>query len=84
MACEVPVVASNVGGLHEVIDDGTTGFLHDPSDIQGMADSGVWLLTDPDLHLRVAKESRRTVQKRFCRDLVVPQYEAFYDEILKK
>ena len=83
MSCEVPVVASNVGGLHEVIDDGITGFLHDPSDTQGMADSGVRLLTDRDLHTRVAKESRRTVQKRFCRDLVVPQYEEFYTQILE-
>jgi N-acetyl-alpha-D-glucosaminyl L-malate synthase BshA len=83
MACEVPVVASNVGGLHEVIDDGLTGFLHDPADVQGMADSGVWLLTDADLHARVAKDGRRTVKKRFCRDLVVPQYERFYEQILK-
>lgn len=84
MACEVPVVASRVGGLHEVIDDGVTGFLHDPSDIQGMADSGVNLLTDRALHERVANESRRSVKKRFCRDLVVPQYEAFYDQIIRK
>jgi N-acetyl-alpha-D-glucosaminyl L-malate synthase BshA len=83
MACGVPVVASNVGGLHEVIDDGITGFLHNPSDIQGMAASGVRLLTDPDLHARVARDSRRTVQKRFCRDLVVPQYEAVYTQILE-
>jgi N-acetyl-alpha-D-glucosaminyl L-malate synthase BshA len=82
MACEVPVVASRVGGLHEVIDDGTTGFLHDPSDVQGMADSGIWLLTDADLHARIAQESRRSVKKRFCRDLVVPQYEAFYAKTL--
>lgn len=82
MACEVPVVASRVGGLHEVIDDGTTGFLHEPSDVQGMADSGIWLLTDPDLHARIAQESRRSVKKRFCRDLVVPQYEAFYAKTL--
>ncbi len=82
MACEVPVVASRVGGLHEVIDDGTTGFLHDPSDIQGMADSSIWLLTDADLHARIATESRRSVKKRFCRDLVVPQYEAFYAKTL--
>jgi L-malate glycosyltransferase len=84
MSCEVPVVASNVGGLHEVIDDGLTGFLHNPSDIQGMAASGVRLLTDPGLHARIAQESRRTVQKRFCRDLVVPQYEAFYAKILER
>jgi len=83
MACEVPVVASRVGGLHEVIDDGTTGFLHPPSDVQGMADSGIWLLTDPDLHARIAKQGRRSVKKRFCRDLVVPQYESFYANILE-
>src|SRR5512132_1279702 len=82
MACEVPVVASNVGGLHEVIDDGVTGFLHDPADIQGMADSGVWLLTDASLHERIATESRKAVKKRFCRDLVVPQYERFYAQTL--
>jgi L-malate glycosyltransferase len=83
MACEVPVVASNVGGLHEVIDHGVTGFLHDVSDSAAMAESAVQLLTDPALHERVAKESRRTVRRRFCRDLVVPQYEAFYTRILE-
>jgi N-acetyl-alpha-D-glucosaminyl L-malate synthase BshA len=82
MACEVPVVASRVGGLHEVIDHGVTGFLHEPSDIQGMAESGIALLTDPDLHARVADAGRRSVRKRFCRDLIVPQYEAFYAQIL--
>jgi L-malate glycosyltransferase len=83
MACEVPVVASRVGGLHEVIDHGVTGFLHEPSDIQGMAESGIALLTDPDLHARVADTGRRSVRKRFCRDLIVPQYEGFYAEILR-
>ena len=82
MACEVPVVASRVGGLHEVIDHGVTGFLHEPADIEGMAASGVALLTDPDLHAKVASAGRRSVRKRFCRDLIVPQYEAFYARIL--
>ena len=82
MACEVPVVASRVGGLHEVIDHGVTGFLYEPSDIQGMADSGIALLTDAELHARVATAGRRSVRKRFCRDLIVPQYEAFYAQIL--
>lgn len=82
MACDVPVVASRVGGLHEVIDHGVTGFLHEPLDIQGMAESGIALLTDPDLHARVAEAGRRSVRKRFCRDRIVPQYEAFYAEIL--
>ena len=78
MACEVPVVASRVGGLHEVIEQGVTGFLHEPADLDGMAESAVALLTDDELHARVATESRKSVRKRFCRDLIVPQYEAFY------
>ena len=41
MACEVPVVASNVGGLPEVIEHGVTGFLHPPDDLDGMAASAV-------------------------------------------
>jgi L-malate glycosyltransferase len=82
MACEVPVVASRVGGLHEVIEHGVTGFLRDPSDVDGMAEDGINLLTDPELHGRVAAAGRRSVRKRFCRDLIVPQYENFYTEIL--
>ena len=83
MACRVPVVASNVGGLHEVIEHGVTGFLHARDDISGMAASGVQLLTDAELHDRVGSEGRRTVKKRFCADLVVPQYEAFYAKTLE-
>ncbi len=83
MACEVPVVASHVGGLHEVIDHGVTGFLRDPSDVEGMAQDGIALLTDPDFHSKVATAGRRSVRKRFCRDLIVPQYERFYEETLK-
>lgn len=82
MACELPVVASRVGGLHEVIEHGATGFLHHPDDLQSMADSGVALLTDPALHARVAAAARRTVLQRYCRDRVVPQYEAFYERII--
>ena len=82
MACEVPVVASRVGGVPEVIDHGTTGFLHEPEDLQGMADSGVAVLTDPALHARIARAGRQTVVQRYCRDHVVPQYEAFYSRVL--
>jgi N-acetyl-alpha-D-glucosaminyl L-malate synthase BshA len=83
MACRVPVVASRVGGLPEVIDHGTSGFLHDLNDLQAMAESGIALLTDPSLHARVAAEGRRTVRERFCSELVVPRYEAFYEQLLQ-
>ena len=47
-----------------------------------MAADSVTLLTDSDLHQRVAAASRRAVRKRFCRDLIVPQYEKLYGEVL--
>jgi N-acetyl-alpha-D-glucosaminyl L-malate synthase BshA len=84
MACDVPVVASRVGGLQEVIEDGVTGFLHAPDDLQGMADTGVLLLTDDALHARVAAAARRRVLERYCRDNVVPQYEAFYERVMSR
>ena len=59
MACEVPVVASRVGGLPEVIEDGVSGFLHAPDDLDGMAASALRLLTDDALRRRVADAARR-------------------------
>jgi L-malate glycosyltransferase len=84
MACEVPVVASRVGGLPEVIEDGVSGFLHDPEDAAGMALSGIAVLTDAELRARIRAAGRRVVDRRFCSDRVVPVYEAFYEEILGK
>ena len=84
MACEVPVVASRVGGLPEVIADGDSGFLHDPDDLAGMADSAVRLLTDPVLHRRLAAGACRRVHQRFCAEEIVPRYEAFYEAVLAR
>lgn len=83
MACEVPVIASCVGGLHEVVEDGVTGYLRPPDDLDGMADRGVELLTNPDLHRAFAAAGRRAVTQKFCADLVVPKYEEFYRRLLR-
>lgn len=83
MACGVPVIASRVGGLPEVIDSGASGFLHDPDDLDGMAATGTALLTDADLHARIAGAGRRTVEEKFCAEKIVPIYERYYEEILR-
>jgi glycosyltransferase involved in cell wall biosynthesis len=80
MACEVPVVASRVGGVPEVIEDGISGFLHDPDDVDGMASSAVRLLTDDALHARMASAACRRVRETFCAERVVPMYERCYEE----
>jgi L-malate glycosyltransferase len=83
MACGVPVVASRVGGLPEVVEDGVSGFLRAPQDIDGMADAALALLTDPELHRQFAKAALDRVRRHFCAKHVVPQYEAYYQEITR-
>jgi L-malate glycosyltransferase len=84
MACGVPVVASNVGGLPEVVTDGVTGFLHAPDDVQGMAASAIAILSDPAVHARMAADGARLAQERFSADRIVPQYEALYESTLRR
>jgi len=82
MACGVPVVASNVGGLPEVIADGVNGFLHPPDAVKDMAESAVRLLSDPELHARMAAEGVRVAREKFSADQIVPLYEALYEKML--
>ncbi len=82
MACEVPVVASRVGGIPEVVEDGVSGFLHAPDEINDMATSAVALLTDEMLHRRMARAARNRVCERFSATELVPVYEACYEEVL--
>jgi N-acetyl-alpha-D-glucosaminyl L-malate synthase BshA len=82
MACEVPVVASLVGGLPEVIEHGVTGFLHPLGAEDEMAGSAVALLTDPARHREVAQAACRRVREHFCVERVVPMYEACYRRLL--
>jgi N-acetyl-alpha-D-glucosaminyl L-malate synthase BshA len=82
MACAVPVVASNVGGIPEVIQHGVTGFLHPPDALDEMAASAVALLTDDELHQRVGEAACRRVREYFCAERVVPLYEACYESIV--
>lgn len=83
MACGVPVVASRVGGLPEVVEDGVSGFLLEPQDAEGMANAAVTLLTDPALHAQFAKAGLARVRRHFCSKRVVPQYEAYYQEVIQ-
>jgi N-acetyl-alpha-D-glucosaminyl L-malate synthase BshA len=82
MACEVPVVTSNVGGLPEIVEDGVTGFACPPDAVEMMADRSVALLTTPDLRSRITRAALEMVRTRYCTDAIVPLYEAHYREVL--
>jgi len=82
MACEVPVVASNAGGLPELIEQGVTGFLHPVGDVDAMAASSIQVLTDDALRARIAAASRRAACERFCASRIVPMYEAHYERVV--
>ncbi len=82
MACKVPSIATCVGGVPELIDDGVTGLLFPVGDVDAMAAAALGLLANPSRLQAMREEARRTAQKRFCADLVVPQYVRFYEQVL--
>jgi N-acetyl-alpha-D-glucosaminyl L-malate synthase BshA len=82
MACEVPVVASNVGGLPEIIENGVTGFACPPDAMDLMADRGIALLSDPALRASITEAAAEMVRTRYCTDRIVPLYEAEYQAVL--
>ncbi|HEY7474620.1 MAG TPA: N-acetyl-alpha-D-glucosaminyl L-malate synthase BshA [Vicinamibacterales bacterium] len=84
MACEVPVVASRIGGLPEVIADGETGYLCALDDIDHMVARGEAVLRDADLRTRIGKAASDHVRTHFCADVIVPKYEAYYKEVLER
>ena len=84
MACEVPVVASRVGGVPEVVTDGETGFLSEVGDVDKMANDAARLLTNPELRLEMGKRARESAISRYRTEIVIPQYLEFYNRVLAK
>jgi L-malate glycosyltransferase len=79
LACEVPVVATRVGGLGEVVDDGRSGHLLPVGDVSAMADATLALLRDPDRRRAFGAYGRARALQRFSRERVVDLYEGFYE-----
>jgi N-acetyl-alpha-D-glucosaminyl L-malate synthase BshA len=82
MACKVPSIATRVGGVPELIDDGETGLLYEVGDVPAMVLGALSLLSDPARHNAMREAGRKTAQKRFCASLVVPHYVKFYEHVL--
>jgi L-malate glycosyltransferase len=84
MACEVPVIASRVGGIPEVVTDGETGCLSEVGDVDKMADDAARLLSDATLRREMGKRARESAVSRYRTDIVIPKYIEFYERVLKK
>src|ERR1044072_285933 len=84
MACEVPVIASRVGGLPEVVTDGETGYLSEVGDVDKMAADAGRLLVDSTLRGEMGKRARESAVSRYRTDLVIPQYIEFYQRVLAR
>ncbi len=82
MACEVPVVVSNVGGLPEVVDEGEVGFLVEPYHVDEMARRAVEIVGNPTCRREMGKKARQRAKARFCASRIIPQYERYYEKVI--
>ncbi len=82
MACEVVPIATNVGGVPEVIDPGRTGFLAEVGDTERMAQDAITLLSDEAKLTEVRKRARIYAQSKYCSTKIIPKYEEFYRAVL--
>jgi N-acetyl-alpha-D-glucosaminyl L-malate synthase BshA len=81
MACKVPVISSNTGGLPELNIDGQTGFMNNVGDIDGMAKNAIYILED-DNRLATFKENALARAKDFDLSIILPMYEDFYTKVI--
>jgi len=83
-ACEVPVIATRIGGIPEVVSEGETGYLSDVGDVQKMSDDTLRLLGDEDLRRAFGEKGRELAVQRYGSDKIIPQYIAFYEQVIHK
>jgi N-acetyl-alpha-D-glucosaminyl L-malate synthase BshA len=82
MASGVPVIASDAGGLPDLIEDGVTGFVAPVGAVEEMAEAGASILADGKRWRKMSAEARRCAVERFSVDVIIPEYERYYERIL--
>ncbi|MCA9972593.1 MAG: glycosyltransferase family 4 protein, partial [Anaerolineales bacterium] len=84
MAYGIPVVSTPVGGIPEAVDDGETGFLVPPGDVQALAEKIRLLLDDPALRARMSHTAQQRMQEKFEVTAIMRQLYALYDELTEQ
>src|SRR6266853_1494298 len=83
MACEVPVVATNVGGVPEVVEHGVDGYLVEPGDVKEAGRYAIEILSSADHGREMGQRARINAKRKFCANDVIPQYERYYQRVLE-
>lgn len=84
MACGTPVVASDAGGIPEVIQDGITGYICPVGDIPCMIEKSLSILKDPAKQQQMALAGQAWARSEFGADKIVPQYISLYERLLRE
>ena len=82
MACEVPVIATHVGGIPEVVTHGVDGYLFEPRDVALGAEYALEILTRPDRGRTMGEMARVNARRQYCSNDIIPRYEAYYERVL--
>jgi glycosyltransferase involved in cell wall biosynthesis len=83
MACGLPVIASRIGGVFDVVEDGKSGILFEPGNVSGLASAILGLLKDDELRFRLGNEARKRIVDSFSIDRIADEYIRLYKEVLK-
>lgn len=83
MACEVPVIATRSGGIPEVVEHGVTGFLAAVGDVDAMAAHAIELGRSREMRAAMGTAGRKAAERKFHPDIIIPQYEAVYEDALR-
>jgi N-acetyl-alpha-D-glucosaminyl L-malate synthase BshA len=82
MACEMPVLATSVGGIPEVVTHGADGYLFEPRDVEAGAKFALEILTRSDHGRAMGEMARVNARRRYCSNDIIPRYEAYYEKVL--
>lgn len=83
MARGVPVVATNAGGVPEIVKDGVTGYLVPPQNTTALAEAIHNLLCNPVQRMQMGEAARLHVKKIFSKEYMIAEYEKFYKDVVQ-
>ncbi|WP_077621753.1 N-acetyl-alpha-D-glucosaminyl L-malate synthase BshA [Sediminibacillus massiliensis] len=82
MACGVPCIGTNIGGIPEVIENGYNGYIAELGDVDQVSNMALDILTNGELWKRMSQNSIYTVKERFNSDKIISEYEKIYDNLM--